>query len=240
MAVGKKITRRKAGSGPSVNYFTSETQSAIVDFINEADIEKRKKIYTESIKQAFETLVENLINVYGFHVSLESKQDLKNHCVSELYEIIGKFKPERGSKAFSYFNVVAKRWLIMRAIKSVKMSQNFLSIDNKDSLSNYEMEIIENYSVIPSADEIRTQEQYRNEIKELLEAITEKVKTENEKTTIKAVELIFNSLDDLDFSNKRAIMNYLREITRLSPKKLSVALSSLKKHYKMAKVEEEV
>jgi hypothetical protein len=35
-------------------------------------------------------------------------------------------------------------------------------------------------------------------------------------------------------------MNYLREITRLSPKKLSVALSALKKYYKIAKFEEEI
>jgi hypothetical protein len=240
MIIGKKITRRKSDSVHSTNYFTSETQNAIVAFANETDVDKKKKIYTESIKEAFETLVENLINVYGFHVSFETKQDLKNHCVSELYEIIEKFKPEKGSKAFSYFNVVAKRWLIMHAMKSVKMTQNFLSIDNKDSFLNHELEIIENYNVIPSADEIITNEQYRNEIKQLLKTITEKVKTENEKITIKAIEVIFNNLDDLDFSNKRAIMNYLREITRLSPKKLSVALSALKKYYKIAKFEEEI
>ena len=41
MPVGRKITRRKAGTGPTVNYFTTDTHDAIVEFRNEPDIEKQ-------------------------------------------------------------------------------------------------------------------------------------------------------------------------------------------------------
>lgn len=239
MANGKKITRRKAGSGTTKNYFTADTQDAIVRHTKETDIEKKNEIYSKEIKAAFETLIENLINVYGFHVPYESKEDLKNHCLADVYETLGKFNPDKGSKAFSYFNIVSKNWLILSAKKGTKTTQTFLSLDNKDAFSTHELDVIENYNVIPSADEITTHEQYREEVQKLLQTITENAKTENEKTTIEAVKLIFNRLDDLDFNNKRAIMNYIREITRLTPKKLSVALSSLKKYYKSAKVEEE-
>lgn len=240
MAIGKKITRRKSGSEPTVNYFTEDTQAAIVKFRNEPDVEKRKEIYMDAIKSAFETLVENLINVYGFHVLYESKDDLKNHCLADLYEVICKFDPAKGSKAFSYFNVVAKNWLTIRSKTNAKNIQTFMSIDNKDSFSSHELELIENFKIIPSADEMMTQEEIVEDIKKMLSEIKDRVRTDNEKTTIDAVKFLFDKLEDLDLVNKRAIMLYIREITRLTPKQLSIVLSSLKKHYKTIKNEEEI
>lgn len=239
MPVGKKITRRKKGSGPTVNYFTEQTQESIVLFRNESDIEKKKKIYMEGIKTAFETLVETLINVYGYHVLYESKEDLKNHCVADLYEVIGKFDPSKGSKAFSYFNVVAKNWLTIRSKTNAKNIQTFTSIDNKDAFSSHELELIENFNVLPSVDEVVTQEEITDNIKKMLQEISDRVKTDNEKTTVNAVKFLFDKLEDLDLVNKRALMVYVRELTNLSPKQLSIVLSSLKKHYKTIKNEEE-
>ena len=41
-----------------------------------------------------------------------------------------------------------------------------------------------------------------------------------------------HTIGDLDFLNKRAIFVYLREISGLNPKQLSVAMSGIRKHYK--------
>ena len=40
------------------------------------------------------------------------------------------------------------------------------------------------------------------------------------------------ALLDKDFLNKRAIYVYVREISGLTPKKLSVSMSSIRKHYR--------
>lgn len=239
MPVGKKITRRKSGSAPSVKYFTEDTQDAIVRFRNEPDVEKRKSIFVSEIKTAFETLAESLINVYGYHILYESKEDLKNHCLADLYDVICKFDPAKGSKAFSYFNVVAKNWLTIRSKTNAKNIQTFMSIDNKDAFSSHELELIENFKVVPSADETMTQEEITEDIKKMLNEMHDRSRTDNEKITLDAVKFLFEKLDDLDLVNKRAIMLYLREITRLTPKQLSIVLSSLKKHYKTIKNEEE-
>ena len=239
MPIGKKMTRRKPGSAPSVKYFTEDTQDAIVRFRNEPDVEKRKAIFVNEIKTAFETLVESLINVYGYHILYESKEDLKNHCLADLYDVICKFDPSKGSKAFSYFNVVAKNWLTIRSKTNAKNIQTFMSIDNKDAFSSHEMEMIENFKVIPSADETMSQEEITEDIKKMLNEMQDRSRTDNEKITLDAVKFLFDKLDDLDLVNKRAIMLYLREITRLTPKQLSIVLSSLKKHYKTIKNEEE-
>ena len=42
----------------------------------------------------------------------------------------------------------------------------------------------------------------------------------------------FKNIDELDFLNKRAILVYVRDISGLSPKQLSVAMSSIRKHYR--------
>ena len=43
---------------------------------------------------------------------------------------------------------------------------------------------------------------------------------------------LFDNIEELEFLNKRAIFVYLREISGLNPKQLSVALSSIRKHYR--------
>lgn len=237
----KKIVRRKPGStAPTKNYFDSNTQDAIVEFQQELDVPTRQKIYEQKIESAFNSLVENLINVYSFHVQYENKVDLKNECISFLYTVLPKFDHTKGSKAFSYFNVVAKNWLTIKSKQNAHSIQTLLSMDNKDAFSSHEMELIENYQVIPSADEFVSQEEYTANLKKLLSELKTRAKTENEIACIDAVMVLFERAEDLDLINKRAAMLYIREITSLSPKQLSVVLSTLKKHYKNLKEEEHV
>jgi hypothetical protein len=47
-------------------------------------------------------------------------ENMKNECLEFLYGVINKFKPERGSKAFSYFNVVGKNWLTIKSKQNTK------------------------------------------------------------------------------------------------------------------------
>ena len=44
-----------------------------------------------------------------------------------------------------------------------------------------------------------------------------------------------HTIGDLDFLNKRAVFVYMREISGLTPKQLSVAMSNVRKHYKEIK-----
>ena len=65
-----------------------------------------------------------------------------------------------------------------------------------------------------------------------LKEIEKCVKSETEKTCISAIQTVFKNIDDLDFLNKRAILIYVRDISGLTPKQLSVAMSSIRKHYR--------
>ena len=229
----KKISRRKPGdTSPRKVYFDDTTQDAIVRFQEETDPARRNEIYTKEINPAFEALAENLINVYKFQASLESKEDLKMACVRDLYEIIHKYDHTRSSKAFSYFNVVAKNWFIIRSKNNAKITQSFMSLDNKEAFSAHELDIIENFNMIPACDEVTTHEEFRDGIVALLARLKTRSKTDNEQVCIEAISVLLDSSDEIDLINKRAVMAYMREITKLSPKQLSVVLSNLKKHYK--------
>ena len=115
----------------------------------------------------------------------------------------------------------------------------FTSIDDTESMSQHDLETIENYSVSPSPEETMIDFTKKQKIRTILDLIASKAITENEIECLKGINLLFSNINELDFLNKRAVMLYLREITSLSPKQLSVVLSLMKKHYKLSKQEYE-
>ena len=67
-------------------------------------------------------------------------------------EAINKFDHTRGTKAFSYFNVVAKNWLIIKSKQRTKQIRRPISLDDPMSISKRDMGAIESYKVIPAQD----------------------------------------------------------------------------------------
>lgn len=234
----KKISRKKPGQ-KTMNYITMETQDAIVSYQAKEDIKLKNDIYLKEIYPAFDSLVENLINVYGFNVVHESRVDLKNECLEFLYRTLPKFQADKGSKAFSYFNVVAKNWLTIRSKTNAKKVQTYISIDDKDTMAQHDLYTIENYNIIPAGDDLMFMKLYPDELKATIEDLVNIVKTENEKNCVRAISMLLKDLEEVDFLNKRAVLLYLREITGLNSKQLSVILASLKKHYRDIKRKEE-
>lgn len=232
---GRRKIKRKGDQPTLINYFTDKTQEQIIIYQQEADTEKKKKVYVKEILPAFDSLVENLINVYGFSVIYESKQDLKHECLQFLYSAVEKFNAEKGSKAFSYFNVVAKNWLTIKSKQNIKRVQSYISIDDRDNLSKEDIEQIETQQFQPGFEDIYTTVNTHEHLVKLVATIEDKTKTENEKMVVNAIKVLINNLEDVDLLSKRAILLYVRELTTLSSKQLSIVLSSLKRHYRDVK-----
>jgi len=228
----KKISRRKPGdTSPKKYYFNEDTQAAILLYQQEQNYDIKNKVYTDSIAPAFKQLVENLINVYKYQVALDSKEDLRNECVHFLFTVLNKFNIEKGSKAFAYFNVVAMNWLSIKSKQSAKGVKILLSIDNQDAFSNHEKELIENHKVLVSPDEVVDEDEVKNKFLKLLEELKDSSHSENEKKCLNAIEVILNN-ENIEIINKRAVMEYIRNLTKLTPKQLSTIVSGLKKKYK--------
>ena len=190
-------------------YFNADTQRAIVEFQSAEDRVVRERLYVLEIMPAFQKLVENLINIHKFAGLHDSYDDLRNDCINFLFETICKFDDSRGTNAFSYFNVVAKNWLIIKSKQKSQKSKKNVSLDDLSLLSAHEKNILE-----------------------------EKLRTENELTCINSIITIFQNIEDIDLLNKNAILLYMRELSGLSPKQLTTTMQVIKKHYKKIKNEQ--
>lgn len=227
----RKIIRRKPGTKRNM-YFTKDTQAAIEEYQNEEEKSKRAVIYKDKIAPAFEQLAESLIYVYGFKSPYETVQSMKTDCVAFLYETIHKWDPARGTKAFSYFNVVAKNWLIIRCRNAKKNFHRHVSMSEMAHLNSADKAAIANYQVVPGPDEILEKRNMRNQMFKVIDELETRVRKPNEVLCVEAIRTVFSNVENLDFLNKRAIYVYIREISGLNSKQLSVAMSRIRKHYK--------
>jgi hypothetical protein len=93
-------------------------------------------------------------------------------------------------------------------------------------------EAIEMYNYMPAQDYRYIAGENKIILFEILGRIKKKINTQNEIACMNAIETLFNKIEELDFLNKRAIFVYMREISGLTPKQLSVAMSNIRKHYR--------
>ena len=219
-------------------YFDKNTQAAIVKYVATDDTADREQIYRKDIMPAYHKLVENLINIYGFSGNC-TYEELKNDCVTFLYEVMQKFDNSRGTNAFSYFNVVAKRWLIVKSKKRAKNSKRLVSIDDSTKLTPPEQQSIEEYKVLSSQDEIVTKNEFMQGIMKTLYEIKSRLRNQNELLCIASIITIFENIDDIDLLNKSAVLLYIKELSGLNQKQLTTTLYSIKKHYRELKKHEE-
>lgn len=234
--INENISSKKEEKANLKLYFNEDTHKAIVKFQLEQDKKNRDKIYVEEIMPAFEKLVENLINIYKFSSLYDSYEDLKVDCVNFLFETIHKFDESRGTNAFSYFNVVAKNWLIIKTKQKSQRIKRLVSLDDPDSLSSHDSIVIEEFNYLPFKD-TNAEIVSRKEIVKMLYDIRTKAKSENELSCINSIITVFENLDDIDLLNKSAILLYMRELSGLSPKQMTTTMQSIKNYYKKLKLE---
>lgn len=230
--VKKKKTRKRRTKRL---YFGPETDEAIGEFQATDSIDEKQKIYEATIQPSFSKLVENLIFIHGFAKNHYSYEALKGDCVSFLYENLCKFDASRGTKAFSYFNVVAKNWLIIQSKKRTRNIIRNVSMSNISKMKTKDRLTIESHNVDHSPDDYVISSENKAILEEIFQKLKKKVSSPNEIVCLNAIITLFGKIDDLDYLNKRAIFVYLRDISGLTPKQLSVAMSNIRKHYKEIK-----
>ena len=230
----KRVVKRRRGKSKAKNkgYFRKEHQEAIVQFCKSDCPREKEDLYTNIIREALEKLSENLIYVYGFHKQHDNVDVLKQDCVINLYETLHKFDPEKGHRAFSYFNVVAKHWLIIHSRKKNKRQYRMVSIDDPDNDINVDALFHQNGQFVAPPDTLLEKQEKTEEIKQLFREIRKRVRNEREVRCVDAIIEIFNKVDELDFLNKRAIFVYVREMSGLNSKQLSVCMSSIRNIYR--------
>jgi hypothetical protein len=236
---GKRRVRSAASSvegaqpkPPTSQYFSSLTHDAILVYQKCEDPAERESLYKDVIFPSFDKLVENLIFMNGFMNVTGSYTELKSDCITFLFETIHKFDASRGSKAFSYFNVVAKNWLMIKSKQRSKNLKRMVSLDDTASLTVTDVAEIEANNIAPSQTDSIDSAMQEYEIIALLNDLRDDAQNENERACMDAIFYLFEQREDIELLNKRAVFVYMRDMSSLSPKQLSAAMSVIRRRYR--------
>jgi hypothetical protein len=128
----------KKNKPKSKNYFTQETENAIVLYNSLSDPILKSKLYEQKIHYAFFKLTQNIIHTFKFyHTEVENLEHLQHEIIIFLLSKIHLFNPENGAKAYSYFGTIVKRWCILYNDKNYKNKTKKTPIEEVYQDENY-------------------------------------------------------------------------------------------------------
>jgi hypothetical protein len=214
----KKPRRKK-----SKMYFGKKCQDAIIRYNGNSNPATKNRIYKEHIAYPFEKLAENLIHTFKFYYFDYPSEEVKHEVVSFMVMQMPKYNPEKG-RAFSYFSIVAKNYLILHNNKNYK---NYKIHDKMD--------------VLDYANNIRsTREQHeiadfnQDYVVEMLgywdNNLTNIFKRQKDILVADAVLEMFRRSENIENFNKKALYILIREMTGSKTQHITRIVNLMKKY----------
>jgi len=201
------ITVAKKRRPKSKNYFTKDTENAIVRYNNEPDSEVRSNIYRDEIHYAFFKLTENIIHTFKFYYTeVDQIEHLQHEVITFLLSKLHLFNPENGAKAYSYFGTITKNWLIVYNTKNYKKRVQTAPVDELFKDDNYSYQMGE--------------EKEKDRLSIFIDAYVKYVEDRfdtffpkgNDDKVADAILELFRKRENLEIFNKKALYIYIREI----------------------------
>jgi len=220
-----KVVKKKRRKKSKV-YFGTPVQEAIIRYNESSNPAEKNKIYAEEVHAAFCKMAENLIHTFKFYYFDYPFEEVKNEVVSFLVMQMPKYEPSKG-RAFSYFSVITKNWFIHKVKKNKKKIEREVPFE----IAEIDPEV----HFVDKSESFQDTQLRKEKIKELRkEMATWKIdfEKEKEKKVYDAVMILFDSVDDIEIFNKKAIYLYLREITGMNTKQIVSQLNKMRKKYK--------
>lgn len=206
------------------SYFTKITDLAIAAYNKSEDSTSREKIYRRFIYPAFMKLTENIINKVKPDYIDSSFQDLQTDLVTYLTARLDKFNPNAG-KAYSYYTRTSFNYLIAENQKGyAKVKSDTLEI-NIDEQRNVITEI--------------HNDEMRETLREFMDAYIEHCYDNLNYIFSNSIDIhvadsvlhIFETREDIDNFNKKALYILIRERTGLETTNITRVIKTLKTIY---------
>ena len=213
----KKVVKKKKRKV----YFGQEVQNAVVEYNSSSDDSERNKIYQTRIHAAFDKLAENIINTFKFTSFDMPFQDVKHEVVAFMVMNIHKYDHTKGSKAFSYFSVVAKNYLILHN------NNNYKKLKTHDK-----MEVLDRHRKQDRFGE----SEYITLTDEIIQYfdinLNSIFKKERDLKIGYAIIDLMKAREDIENFNKKALYILIREMTNVETAHITSVVNVLRKHYK--------
>jgi hypothetical protein len=204
-------------------YFTQDTEDAIIAYNKSVSDRERNQLYKDRIQYPFEKLAENILNTFKFTYFDVPKEDIQCEVVAILIQKIHMFKEGKG-KAFSYFSIVAKNYLILNNNSNYKRFK-------KTSLLS---EMPESWN--PENDFYETQlgDEY-NEFKELMLSywdinLTNVFTKKRDVQIADAILELFRRSQNIENFNKKHLYLLIREMTDCKTHYITKVVNVMKEH----------
>ena len=216
--------RRRGRNKKEKIYFSKKTEEAIIEYNSQTCDKKRNEIYENKIKFSFEKLVENIFNTFKFTYFDNSPLEIQKETVSHLVSNIHKFQAGKG-KAFSYFSIVAKNYLIFHNNNNYKRYNQHVDISDTPSES----------SVCLQTEDAHHKDVQTQEFMKLLVTYWEKnihkifTKVKDLNIAYAVIEL-FRNCDRLENFNKKTLYLYIREMSNCKTQQITKIINKMKSY----------
>ena len=225
LAKPKEVVLNKRGRPRKTKmYFTEVTEKAIIAYNEETSERKRNMVWNEHINKPIFKLAENIINRFKFMYMDGGIVEVKSEVVSFLLTKLPKYTADKG-KAFSYFSIVAKNYLIQNNNKNYKRLINKAGVNHIDWQRNVGAEV-HNSSTLDGITDFMNQfiDWYEGKIED-------KFRLERDKAIAYAVMELFKTRDNIETYNKKALYILIREMTGAKTQYITKVVKQIKKEY---------
>ena len=204
----KKKAKRKV-------YFGQEVQDAIIRYNQSTDDEERNVIYRDEIHRAFDKLAENIINTFKFSYFDYGFEDIKCEVVAFMVINMHKYDHTKGSKAFSYFSVVAKNYLILHN------NNNYKKLKTHDELDSSNVK----ESLYHKSDNNHIEDLIKEVIRYFEYNIHSLFKKKKDIEIAYAIVELLNKKDEIENFNKKSLYILIREMTDVDTTHITKVIS---------------
>ena len=217
--VVKKKRRKK-----SKMYFGMPVQNAIIRYNESSNPVIKNRIYEEHIHAAFCKMAENLIHTFKFYYFDYPVEEVKHEVVSFMVMQLPKYQPDKG-RAFSYFSIVGKNYLILNNNNNYKKMKIHDKLDRLDYKRNVISENVD--------DEFN---EYNNEfVSQMVEYwdnnITNIFNRQKDINVADSVLELFRKRQNIENFNKKALYIMIREMTGSNTQHITRVINQMKKYY---------
>ena len=220
---GERKKRRGRNKKDKI-YFSKKTEDAIIEYNNEEDDARRNEIYETKIKFSFDKLVENIFNTFKFTYFDNSPQEIQKETVSHLVTNIHKFQAGKG-KAFSYFSIVAKNYLIFHNNNNYKRFNQHVDISDTPSESSVCLQTEDAHH-----KDVQTQEFMKLMVNYWECNITKIFNKQKDLNIAYAVIELFRNCERIENFNKKTLYLYIRELSNCKTQQITKVINKMKSY----------
>ena len=218
----RKIIKKRRKK--SKMYFGTPVQDAIIRYNASSNPAVKNKIYSEHINAAFNKLAENLIHTFKFYYFDYPLDEVKHEVVSFLIMNMHKYQAEKG-RAFSYFSVVGKNYLILHNNNNYKKMKTHDPISRLDYKRNV-------FSESSKDDVDEFNEEFVTQMLDYWDNnLTNIFRRQKDILVADSVLELFRKRKNIENFNKKALYIMIREMTGSNTQHITRVINQMKKYY---------